>query len=206
MILHTTPSFLIRTTTPHRPTSQHLRPLPYRTKLCRHHLAASSASLSVSAFLSHNSFPTTRNVLLLFPSIFVFPSAVTPSLLDYMLPSKVSRHLQIHSEYTPKYTSEYVLKYTPEHAFQDPPNCTRWYTWHSQSAWLYASNSALKMLSSTLPIALDGTFPAYLALRFQVHSQQKRHSQSHLTRWYHVCSCMLHPETCWVADVRHRES
>jgi len=79
MILHTTPSFLIITTTPHQPTSQHLRPLPYRTKLYHHHLAASSTSTSVSAFLSHNSFRTTRNILLLFPSIFVLPSAVTVS-------------------------------------------------------------------------------------------------------------------------------
>ena len=50
MILHTTPLFLIVTTTPYRPTSQHLRPLLYRTKLYRHHLAASSASSNVSAF------------------------------------------------------------------------------------------------------------------------------------------------------------
>ena len=50
MILHTTPLFLIITTTPSLLTSQHLKPLPYLTKLYRHHLAASSASFNVSAF------------------------------------------------------------------------------------------------------------------------------------------------------------
>jgi len=44
MILHTTPPFLIVTITPHLPTSQHLMPHPYRTKLSRHHLAALPAS------------------------------------------------------------------------------------------------------------------------------------------------------------------
>jgi hypothetical protein len=42
---------------------------------------------------------------------------------------------------------------------------------------MYTSES----LSSTLPIAVDGTLPAYLALRSQVHSQEGRHFQSHLT-------------------------
>jgi len=44
MILHTTPPFLIVTITPHLPTSQHLMPRPYRTKLSRHHLGALPAS------------------------------------------------------------------------------------------------------------------------------------------------------------------
>jgi hypothetical protein len=56
MILHTIPSFLIVTTMPPLPTSQHLRPLLYLTKLRRHPLAASSASSNVSVFLEHNSF------------------------------------------------------------------------------------------------------------------------------------------------------
>jgi hypothetical protein len=42
------------------------------------------------------------------------------------------------------------------------------------------------MLSSTLPIALDGTLPAYLALRSQVHSQAGRHSQSRFIICSHV--------------------
>jgi len=87
---------------------------------------------------------------------------LTPSLLDYTLPSKLSRCSQVHSEYTPKYTSVYVLKYTPEPPLKDAPNCSRW---HSQPARLYAPKQALKTLSSTLqstlirilPIALDDT-------------------------------------------------
>jgi hypothetical protein len=67
MILHTINTFLIITTTPHHPTSQHLRPLPYHTKLYRHHLAASSASPHVSAFLLHNSFHTTWETPSLIP-------------------------------------------------------------------------------------------------------------------------------------------
>jgi len=58
-----------------------------------------------------------------------------------MLPSKLSRRCIVHSDYAPEYTSEYILKYTPG------------------------------MLSRTLPIALDGTLPAYLTVRSQVSSQ-----------------------------------
>ena len=58
MILHSTPSFLIVTTTPHRPTSQHLKLLLYLTKLSRHPLAAfprvfQRLRLSVTQFLRH---------------------------------------------------------------------------------------------------------------------------------------------------------
>jgi len=42
---------------------------------------------------------------------------------------------------------------------------------------MYTSES----LSSMLPIAVNGTLAAYLALRSQVHSQEGRHFQSHLT-------------------------
>ena len=49
------------------------------------------------------------------------------------------------------------------------------------------------------------TLPAYLALRSQVHSRVGRHSQSHLTIYSHVCSCVLDIETCWGAGARHRE-
>jgi len=73
------------------------------------------------------------------------------------LPSKLSRRSQVHSEYTPKYTSEYVLKYTPRHALKETPNCTRWYT--------------SSLLDCTLPITLDGTLPACWTVRSQVSSQ-----------------------------------
>jgi len=65
-----------------------------------------------------------------------------------MLPSKLSRHSQIHTEYTPKYTSEYILQYTPGHAFQVTPQCNRWHT----------------------PSLIDRTLPINLLRRAQVHS------------------------------------
>jgi len=52
----------------------------------------------------------------------------------------------------------------------------------SQMTPKYTSES----LSSTLPISLDGILPANLALRSQVHSQEGRHFQSHLTLCSHV--------------------
>ena len=51
----------------------------------------------------------------------------TPSLLDWTLSSKLSRHSDVHSEYASKYTSEYVLKHTPWHTPKDGLNCTRWH-------------------------------------------------------------------------------
>jgi len=51
---------LINTTMPHHPTSQHLSALPYLPKVHHHHLAASSASPNVSAFLSQYSVHTIR--------------------------------------------------------------------------------------------------------------------------------------------------
>ena len=136
-------------------------------------------------------------------------------------------HSQLHSmthsqpawQYAPKYTSEYVLNFTPGYALQDAPNCTRSHTpslldctlpsklsRHSHVHFEYAPMYTSESLSRTLPIAVDGTLPAYLALRSQVHSQEGRQFQSHLTICSHVCSCMLDPETCWVADARHREA
>ena len=77
---------------------------------------------------------------------------------------------------------------------------------HAQPAWLYALKYALKTLSSILPSTLSNTLPAYLALCSQIHSPEARHSQSHLTICSHVCSCVLGPETCWVAGARHQEA
>jgi len=59
MILHTTPSSLIVTTTPHRLTSQHLKLLLYLTKLSRHPLAAfprvfQRLRLPLTQFLRHH--------------------------------------------------------------------------------------------------------------------------------------------------------
>jgi len=49
------------------------------------------------------------------------------------------------------------------------------------------------MLWRMLPITLNGTLPAYLALCSHFHS----------TICFHVHSCKLNPETCWVVDTRH---
>jgi hypothetical protein len=73
-----------------------------------------------------------------------------------MLPSKLSRCSQVHSEYAPS---------TPLSTF---------------------SSTLPNMLSSTLPIALGGTPPAYLAQRSQVQSQAGRPSQSQLIICSHV--------------------
>jgi len=79
---------------------------------------------------------------------------------------------------------------------------------HSHLAWLYAPKYAVKVLtstllstlSSTLPTALDGTLPAYFALRFQVHSQEARHSRSHLPICSHV---FLHTWSRDLQSCRH---
>jgi len=125
-------------------------------------------------------------------------SQVQSQMHSMTLPASLTIRSQVSSQDAPKYTSEYILKYPPEHPRKDAPNCTRW---HTPSLLDYTLPS---MLSRTLPIALDDTLPAYLALRSQVHSQEVRHSQSHLTICSHVCCWVLDPETCWVASVTHR--
>jgi hypothetical protein len=86
------------------------------------------------------------------------------------------------AEYAPEYPSEFVLKYTPWHALKYTTNCS---PWHIPSlldcTFPIALEGTLPACLTTLPIALDGTLPAYLALRSQVHCQDGRHSQSHLT-------------------------
>ena len=74
------------------------------------------------------------------------------------------------------------LKHTPDHAFKYTPSCTRWHT----------------------PSLLDCTFRSKLSRRSQSHSRARFEvpAQSHLTIWSHICSCVLDPETCWVAGAR----
>jgi hypothetical protein len=148
----------------------------------------------------------------------------TPCLLDYTLPSKLSRRSQVHSEYTPKYTSKYVLKsmlsktlpialngtlpacltVRSQVSSQDHPKYTPSTLPSTPLSTL--SSSLLSLLSGMLLIALDGTPPAYLTLRSQIHSQEGRESQSHLTICSHVCLGMLNAEICRVADARYREA
>jgi len=54
---------LIHTTMPHRPTSQHLRPLPYSTKLSRDHLTALSHLLRVDQCLRLSVTPISAGFL-----------------------------------------------------------------------------------------------------------------------------------------------
>jgi len=108
MILHTISTFPISTITPHSPTSQHLRPLPYHNTLSRHPLAASCAPANVSALRNNsdhfliiihylatlsplltrlpmsqpfrNTVPSTPPGTSLFLSTFVSSSAVAPGV------------------------------------------------------------------------------------------------------------------------------
>jgi len=76
-------------------------------------------------------------------------------------------------------------------------------TVHCQLALKMLSSTLLNTLSTTLPISLNDTLSAYLTLHSQVHSQEARYSQSHLTICSHTCSYMLDPKTYWVGGARH---
>jgi len=101
----------------------------------------------------------------------------TPSLFDYTLPSKPSRRSQAHSRARSQVHSQLH--------WMTLPAC---FTVRSPVRSQDTPKDTSESLSSTLSIALDGTLPAYLALRPQAHSQEGRHSQSHLTICSHVCS------------------
>jgi len=139
------------------------------------------ACLTIAPKLALKTLPSTP------PSTFscTLPSTLSNTLLialDDTLPACLTIRSQVSSQDAPKYTPS-TLPSTPPSTF---------------------SSTLPSMLSNTLPIALDDTLPAYLALRSQVHSQEARHSQSHLTICSLVCSCMLDPETCRVAGARHQ--
>jgi len=76
------------------------------------------------------------------------------------------RWVQIHSKYTLTYTSKYIVKYNLMLALKDTPNWTHWHTpSHLDCTLLYTLPVILfSTLSSSLPIALDGTVPAHFAL------------------------------------------
>jgi len=46
------------------------------------------------------------------------------SLLDSMLPGKLSRSIRVYSKYVARYTSNDILNYTSEHGLNNAPNCT----------------------------------------------------------------------------------
>jgi hypothetical protein len=88
------------------------------------------------------------------------------SLLDSMLPGKLSRSVQVHSKYVPRYTSKDILKYTSEHAFNNAPNCTWWYT-HSHICSYLGSQDALKNVPNCMtwytPNLLGSILPSLLS-------------------------------------------
>jgi hypothetical protein len=68
------------------------------------------------------------------------------SLLDSILPGKLSRSIQVHSKYVPRYISKNILKYNSEHDLNNAPNCTWWYT-HSHICFYVGSQDSLKHTS-----------------------------------------------------------
>jgi len=56
-----------------------------------------------------------------------------------------------------------------------------------------------------LIIVLNGALLACLAVHSEVHSQEARHSQSHLTICFNEYFWVLDLETCWVAVACHQE-
>jgi hypothetical protein len=139
-----------------------------------------------------------------------------PSRLDSMLPGKLSRSVQVHSKYVPRYTSKDIPKYIAEQAFNNAPNWTWWYT-RSQicsyvgfhDALRYTSKHALKYVSNcitwytpnllgslllsllsrgkTLPISLDYMLP-YMLLAIQLRDLKSCSHQAPGGRWWVVGS------------------
>jgi len=80
---------------------------------------------------------------------------------------------QIWSQYSPKYTAVVYWSIT-------------------RSTF---STTHQHMLTRTCPIVRDHTVLGSLALHYQVHTQEVRHSRSRLTICSHVCCCVPQPET-----------
>jgi len=99
-----------------------------------------------------------------------------PSLLDSMLPGKLSRSVQVHCKYVSRYTSKDILKYTSEHALNNTSNCTWWYTRSSISSYVgfhdalkHTSKHALKYVPNCMtwytPNLLGSILPSLLSRR-----------------------------------------
>jgi len=124
----------------------------------------------------------------------------TASLLDYTLPSKLSRRSQSHSRarsqvhsqlhsmtpcqparlYAPK-CSQDALNHTPEHALKYTTNCTRW---HTPSLLDYT-------LPSRLPSTLQVRSQVHLRVCSQVHSRACSPGRSQLRS-------MAHSQPTWL--------
>jgi len=93
--------------------------------------------------------------------------------LDGTLPAFLTLRSQVSSQDALNHTAKYALKYIPN-----------WIRWHT-------------------PSLLDYTLPSTHPRCSQVHFQEARHSQSHLTVYFNVYSCMFDAETYWVAAARY---
>jgi hypothetical protein len=83
-------------------------------------------------------------------------------------------------------------------------NLDRWgITWTRSQ---YYSSTLRSILSTMSPLALPDTLSAYLALCFQVHSQEANHSQFHRTICFHIRFLVFCPGTRRVAATRHQEA
>jgi hypothetical protein len=102
----------------------------------------------------------------------------TPSLLDCTLPSKFSRHSQVHLRVRSQVHLRVALKYTLEHALQYAPNCTRWHT--------------PSLLGCTLPSKLSRRSQVHLRVRSQVHSRACSQVSSQLHSMAHSQPTLLY--------------
>jgi hypothetical protein len=85
-----------------------------------------------------------------------------PSTLPCTLSSTLPMHSMVHSQPAWLYTPKHALK----HARQYATDCTQLHTPSLHDCMFPSAHS------STLPLALDCTLPAYLAVLFQVRSQE----------------------------------
>jgi len=100
----------------------------------------------------------------------------TPNCTWWHTPSLLDCTLPSKLSRHPQVHLRVALKYTSEHALKYAPNCTRWYTPSLLGSTLPSTLSRGK----TLPISLDYMLPCI--------------------------SCMLNPETVWVANARQRQA
>jgi len=148
-----------------------------------------------------------------------------PSTIANMLPIPLNHTFRSCLTLCSQVSSQEVSKYTPSMFPGIPPRTFSSTLLSILSTMLliahdgilpaiYALMYALKMLSSILPsmhpsmfpIALHDTLPAYLALCFQVHSQEARHSQFHQTISSHICFLVFDREMRRGAATRHQEA
>jgi len=109
-------------------------------------------------------------------------SSTLPSILSHTLSACLTMHSKQRSQYAPKHGHEYALKYSP--------NCTQWHT--------------PSLLHCMLLCMLWRCSQIHSEACSQLYSAEARHSQSHLTICFGVCSWMRNPETCSGVGAAHQ--